>query len=100
MDALDYQHNDRTFQTCNKHKITVYRIPPNITAWLQPCDVYIDERRSILLSCDELHKAIHEMRSEGNVPCWMNIGHQTIDELKGKSARSSHKRSRSTPIPT
>ena len=30
----------------------------------------------------------------------MNIAHQTIDELKGKSASSSLKRSWSTPIPT
>ena len=41
-----------------------------------------DERPSILMSCDELHKAIHEMRSEDIVQCWMNIAHQTIDELK------------------
>ena len=26
-------------QTCNKHSITVYRIPPNTTVWLQPCHV-------------------------------------------------------------
>ena len=52
------------------------------------------------MSCDELHKAIHEMRSEDIVQCWMNIAHHTIDELKGKSASSSLKRSRSTPIPT
>ena len=32
---------------------------------------------------DELHKAIHEMRSEDIVQCRMNIAHQTIDELKG-----------------
>ena len=57
-----------------------------------------DERPSILMSCDELHKAIHEMRSEDIVQCW-NIAHQTIDELKGKSASSSLKRSRSTPMP-
>ena len=57
-----------------------------------------DERQSILMSCEELHKAIHEMRSEDIVQCWMNIAHQTIDQLKGKSATS--KRSRSTPIPT
>ena len=54
---------------------------------------------SILMSCDELHKAIHEMRSEDIIQCWMNIAHQTIDELKGKSVSSSLKRSRSTPVP-
>jgi hypothetical protein len=53
-----------------------------------------------LMSCDELHNAIHEMRPEDIVQCWMNIAHQSIDELKGKSASSSLKRSRSTPIPT
>ena len=52
------------------------------------------------MSFDELLKAIHEMRSEDIVQCWMNIAHQTIDELKGKSASSSLTRSRSTLIPT
>ena len=73
--------------------ITIVPIPPSTTAWLQPCDVYTDERPSILMSCDELHKAINEMRSEDIVQCWMNIAHQTIDELKGKSANSSLKNS-------
>ena len=40
------------------------------------------------------------MRSEGIVQSWMNIAHQTIDELKGQSASASLKRARSTPIPT
>ena len=48
-----------------------------------------DERPSILMSCDELHKAIHELTAEEIVQCWMNIVHQTTDELKGKSANSS-----------
>ena len=52
------------------------------------------------MSCDELHKAVHEMRAEDIIQSWMNIAHQTIDELKGKSASSTLKRSRSTPIPT
>ena len=34
LDSLGYQHNERTTQTCNKHNITVYRIPPHTTAWL------------------------------------------------------------------
>ena len=59
-----------------------------------------DQRPNILMSCDKLHKAVHEMKSEDIILCWMNIAHQTIDELKGKSASSSLKRSRSTPIPT
>ena len=45
-----------------------------------------DERPSILMSCDELHKAVHDMRPEDIIQCWMNIAHQTIDELKGQSA--------------
>ena len=59
-----------------------------------------DKRPSILMSCDELHKAIYDMRSEDVIQCWMNIAHQTIDELKGKSASASLKRSRSSPKPT
>ena len=47
-----------------------------------------DKCSSILMSCDELHKAIHEMRSEDIIQGWMNIAHQ-IDELKEKSASSS-----------
>ena len=31
--ALGYRHN--------KHNITVCRIPPNSTAWLQPCDIVL-----------------------------------------------------------
>ena len=59
-----------------------------------------DKRPSILMSCDELHKAIYDMRSDDIVKCWMNVAHQTIDEVKKKSASSSLKRSRSTPILT
>ena len=41
LDSLGYQHNSRTLDLCNKHNITVYRIPPNTTGWLQPCDVVL-----------------------------------------------------------
>ena len=41
LDSLGYQHNSLTLEVCNKHNITVYRIPPNTTAWLQPCDVVL-----------------------------------------------------------
>ena len=116
LDAASINRSDATLELCNKNNITVVPIPPNTTAWL-PCGVLVFgpaknkvramkhalntyERPSILMSCDELHKAIHEMRSEDIVLCWMNIAHQTIDELKGKSASSSLKRSRSTPIAT
>ena len=51
------------------------------------------------MSCDELHNAVHEMRAEDIVQCWMNIAHQTIDELKWNVASSSLKRGRSTLIP-
>ena len=52
------------------------------------------------MSCDVLYKAVYEMKAEDIIQCWMNIAHQTIDELQGNSASSSLKRSRSTPIPT
>ena len=41
MDSLGYQHNNRTIYICNKHSITGYRIPPNTTGWLQPCDIVL-----------------------------------------------------------
>ena len=119
LDAASINRSDATHELCNKNNITIVPIPPNTTAWLQPCDVLVvgpaknkgrkamkhalntNKRPSILMSCDELHKAIHQKRrSEDIVQCWMNIAHQTIDELKGKSVSSSLKRSRSTPIPT
>ena len=59
-----------------------------------------DKRPSILMPGNELYKATLEIRAEDIVQCWMNIAHQTIDELKGKSASSSLKMSRSTLIPT
>ena len=53
------------------HDITIVPIPPNTTAWLQPCDVLVFDPAK-------------------------NKVHQTIDELKEKSVSSSLKRSRST----
>ena len=41
LDSLGYQHNSRTLEVCNKHNITVYRIPPNTSGWLQPCDIVL-----------------------------------------------------------
>ena len=41
LDSLEYQHNDKTTQICNKHNITLYRIPVNSIAWLQPWDVLL-----------------------------------------------------------
>ena len=41
LDSLGYQNNDPTTQTCNKHNITLCCIPPNTTAWLQPCDAVL-----------------------------------------------------------
>ena len=97
LDAASINRSDATLELCNNN-ITIVSIPPNTTAWLQPCDVFVFgsaknkvhkamkyalNTESILMSCDELHNAIHEMRSEDTVQCWMNIAHQTIDELKG-----------------
>ena len=41
VDSLCYQHNNRTIDICNKHSITVYRIPTNTSGWLQPCDIVL-----------------------------------------------------------
>ena len=102
----------------NKNTITVVHIAPNTTAGLQPCDVFVfgpaknkvrkamkhalntDKCPSILMPGNELYKATLEIRAEDIIQCFMNIAHQTIDELKGKSASSSLKMSRSTLIPT
>ena len=105
--AALFNRSDATRELCNKNNIIIVPITPNTTAWLQPCDVIVfspaknkvrkemkhaldtDQRPTILMSCDELHKAIHEMRVEDMVQCWMNVAHETIDELKGQSAISS-----------
>ena len=74
LDAASINRSDATRELCNKNNITIVPIPPNTTAWLQPCDVgpaknkvrkamkhalNTDECPSILMSCGELHKAIH-----------------------------------------
>ena len=41
LDSLGYQHSNRTIDIYNKHNITVYRIPPNTTGWLQSCDIVL-----------------------------------------------------------
>ena len=41
LDSVGYQHNNQTIDICNKHNITVYRITPNTTGWLQPCDIVL-----------------------------------------------------------
>ena len=41
LDSLGYQHSNRTIDICNKHYITVYRIPPKTTGWLQPYDIVL-----------------------------------------------------------
>ena len=40
MEPLGYQQNNRSLEVCNKHNITVYRIPLNTTG-LQPCDMVL-----------------------------------------------------------
>ena len=104
LDLLGHQRNDHTRHV--RHVInTIQQCTDTIQYYClgyKPCDVLLfdpakqkvrkakkqalntDECPSILMSCDELHKAIHEMRSEDIVQCWMNIAHQTIDELKGQ----------------
>ena len=41
LDSLGYQHNDPATQTRNKHNTTVYKVPPNTTAWLPPFDALL-----------------------------------------------------------
>ena len=78
----------------NKNNITIVSIPPNTTAWLQPCDVLVfgpgkkkvhkamkhalntDKRPCILMSCDELHKSVHDMRPEDITQSGMSIAHR------------------------
>ena len=82
LDATLINRSDATRELCNKNNFTVVSIPPNITAWLQPWGVSVfgsaknkvrkamkhventDKRPSILMSCDELYKVVHDMRPE------------------------------------
>ena len=101
LDAASISRLDAVRALGNKNNITVVPIPRNTTAWLRLCDVLVfgpaknkvrkaikhalntEKRPSILMSCDDLHKVIHEIRAEYIIQCWVNIAHQTIDELKG-----------------
>ena len=86
LDAASINRSDATRELCNQNDITAIPIPPTTTAWLQPYEVLFssaknkvgkamkhalntDECRIILTSCDELHYAIHEMRSEDIIQC-------------------------------
>ena len=40
LDAASINRSGITRELCNKNNITVVRIPPNTTAWLQPCEVF------------------------------------------------------------
>ena len=81
LDAASINRSDATRELCHKSNITVV---PTMKHALNT-----DKRPSILMSCDELHKAIHELRADDIIQCWMNIAHQTIDQLKEKSITSS-----------
>ena len=91
LDSVGYQHNDRTTQTCNKHNITLYRIPPNTTAWLQPRDVLLfgpakqmvrhlhklDRQSGMQLAaqrtCEQLSDALHSVSNSAVKRTWDRI---------------------------
>jgi hypothetical protein len=112
LDSLNYQHNDRTKETCNNHNITVYRIPPNTTGWLQPCDIVLFgptkqkvrhqhklDRQSVIQptlqrTCEQFSKALNSVSNSAVKRTWDRLRTYTPEQLKHKSSSSTLKRAR------
>ena len=113
LDSLGYQHNKETTQTCNKHNITVYRIPPNTTAWLQPCDILLfgsakqtvrkqhksdrqfNVQSSLHRTCEQFSKALNAVSNSAVKRTWDRLRTYTPEQLKHKSSASTLKRAKS-----
>ena len=113
LDSLGYQHNKETTQTCNKHNITVYRIPPNTTAWLQPCDILLfgsakqtvrkqhksdrqfNVQPSLHRTCEQFSKALNAVSNSAVKRTWDRLRTYTPEQLKHKSSASTLKRAKS-----
>ena len=53
LDAASINPSDITKGLCSKNNLTIVPIPPNTTAWLQPCDVF-----EFVSAQNKVHKAI------------------------------------------
>ena len=96
MDALGYQHNERTKQIVNKHNITLYKVPSNSTAWIQPCHVLLlgpakhkvckqhkrdrqsDIRPALQRICEQFNQAIHSVSNSAVKRTWDGIDSEPI----------------------
>jgi len=114
LDALGYQHNDRTKQICNKHNITLYKVPPNTTGWLQPCDVTLfgptkqkvrsvqksDRQKNISptlhRTCHQFSEALNSVSTDVIKRTFDRLRTATPTELRHKSASNSIQRSQTT----
>lgn len=118
LDSLGYQHNKRTTDVANKHNITVYRIPPSTTAWLQPCDVTLfgptkqkvkttqkRERQigidpTLRRACELFSDALHSFGVDMVQRTWDRLRVSTPEQLRCKSSSSTLRRTKSSPIQT
>ncbi len=117
LDALGYQHNQRTIEQCTRHNITVYKIPPSTTTpWLQPCDVspfepakqktksvqkrerQIDIEPTIRHACNIFSEQLHSFNTDMVQRTWSRIRVSTPEQLRCKSASSSLRRTKSSSI--
>ena len=113
LDSLGYQHNNRTLEVCNKHNITVYRIPPSTTGWLQPCDIVLfgpskqkvrhqhkldrqlDVQLTLQRTCQQFSDALNSVSTSAVKRTWDRLRTYTPEQLKHKSSSSSLKRAKS-----
>ncbi len=116
LDALGYQHNERTKQICNKHNITLYKVPPNTTGWLQPCDVTLfgptkqkvrkvqkfDRQSNIPptlhRTCHQFSEALNSVSSGTIKHTFNRLRTATPTQLRHKSASNSIQRSQTTLV--
>ena len=96
------QRNKRTLEVCNKHNITVYRIPPSTTGWLQPCDIVLfgpskqlDVQPTLQRTCQQFSDALNSVSTSAVKRTWDRLRTDTPEQLKHKSSSSSLKRAKS-----
>ena len=113
LDSIGYKHNGRTTQTCKKHNTTLFRIPTNTTAWLQPCDELLfgsakqkvrkqqkmdkqsNFKPTLQSTCEQFSEALNSVSTSVVKRDWDRLRTYTPEQLRHKSSSSTLKRAKS-----
>ena len=83
---IGYHCNKRTIDLCNKHNITVYRIPPNTTGWLQPCDIVL------FGPAKQMVRHQHKLDRQSDIPPTQQCTCQQFSDALNSGSNSAVKR--------